>query len=172
MAVTLIVEDGNIVANANSYVDLVFAKQYASDMGLTLPTTDDAIASGLLNANRFIEGLESRFQGHRVSAAQALAWPRAGVMIGGNLFPQNAIPGVLKNAQVIAASMINNGVDFFATQSGQFITKEKVDVIETEYSAEFLATADGKPYYTAIESMLNSLFIQNGGYRLTSRIGF
>lgn len=168
----LIVETGAIVANANSYIDLASARTYAESIGLVLAADDSEAEVTLLNANRFLEGLEPRYQGHRVSAAQALAWPRAQVIIAGFPLPDTTIPNQLKQAQVIAAATIQSGVDLFATQSGQFIKREKVDVIETEYDSEYLATVDGQPIYTAIESMLGLLFVRSGGYRLTQRIGF
>lgn len=168
----LIVETGAIVANANSYINLVDARVYAASIGLVLATDDTAAEITLLNANRFLEGLEPRYQGRRVSASQAISWPRIGVLVAGFPVAQSSIPDQLKRAQVIAAAIIQSGVDLFATQSGQFVKREKVDVIETEYDSEYLATIDGQPVYVAIESMLAPLFIISGGYRLTKRIGF
>lgn len=169
---SLIVETGAIIANANSYINLTDARTYAASIGLVLAADDSAAEVTLLNANRFLEGLEPRYQGHRVSAAQSLAWPRSQVMIAGFPLPITSIPEQLKHAQVIAAATIESGVDLFEIQSGQFVKREKVDVIETEYETEFLATFNGQPIFTAIESMLGLLFVHSGGYRLTQRIGF
>lgn len=167
MAVDIVVETGNVIANANSYVDLAFARAYAGQYGLSLPADDDAASSALLNAERFLAGFESRFQGRRVDADQVLSWPRAGVVANGFPVDTDAIPIQVKHAQVEAAALITSGALTFNVRTGAFVTKKKVDVIETEYSEKVLTTPDGNPQYPKIETLLSGFLVStNGGYRL------
>lgn len=170
---SLIVEDGSIVANANSYVDIEFARNYADSYGLTLPVDDDTLVRHLLNSQTFLGSFEPRLQGSRVSPTQRLSWPRAGVDACGTPIAQTQIPESIKSAQVELAALITSGIDLFATISGRVLKREKVDVLEQEFSEAVFSTADGLPKYPKIEALLGCLFIQTiGGYRLTQRHGF
>lgn len=163
---TLIVEDGSGVANANTYADVAYARAYAEDVGLSLPADDDALTVLLLASMPY---LESRpYKGRRVDPTQALAWPRDGVMIDQQPYPNNQIPDAIKKAQVTAASMIGEGTDLLPTIEGQFITKEKVGPIETEYSDEYLRTPDGMTIFSAIDVFLLPYLIgaDGGGYKI------
>lgn len=167
MATLLIVETGEGVANANSYVDLTYARAYASSVGRPLPSDDDAATALLLGAMPY---LESRlWKGRRVDPLQALSWPREGVTFNQETYPNNAVPDAIKKAQVTGGLMIGDGTDLLPTVSGQFITKEKVGPIETEYSAEYLATLDGQSIFTAIDIFLQPFLVgaDGGGYKIT-----
>lgn len=161
--INLIVEDGSGVDDANSYVNTAYARQYAENVGKVLPTDDDACKAALIAAMTYVEGQALRYQGHTTTETQALSWPR-------NLagFESNVIPTTLKNAQVSAAILINDGEDLLPTVSGQFVTKEKVGPIETEYSDEYLATLTGRAEFTSIDILLQPLFVKDSGYRLPS----
>ena len=164
--ITLTVEDGTKVTGANSYVTLAYARQFAEDVGLVLPATDEALKAVLLAAMSYIEGQEGRLQGHRVFTDQALSWPRNLVIVGGNTLASNVIPLSLKMAQVQGAALIQAGGNLLPTVQGQFITKDKTGPIETEYSDEYLATLTGRTEFTSIEVFMNPYFVQNNGYRL------
>lgn len=170
---SLIVENGSIVDGANSYVDIAFARDYADSYGLALPVDDDTLVRHLLNSQTFLGSFESRLQGSRVSPAQRLSWPRVGVNACGTVIAETEIPDSIKAAQVELAGLITSGIDLFATISGRVVKREKVDVLEQEYSEAVFSTADGMPKYPKIEALLGCLFIQTiGGYRLTQRHGF
>lgn len=163
---TLIVEDGTGVANANSYVDIAYAREYAASVGLTLPTPDDALTGALLASMPY---LESRpWKGRKVNPEQALSWPRDGVTINQSPYPNNTVPDAIRKAQVTAASMIFNGTDLLPIIDGQFVTKEKVGPIETTYSDEFLRTPNGQTIFSAIDVFLQPYLIggEGGGYKI------
>ena len=166
MVINLILEDGSNVDDANTYVDVAYARQFAEDVGMELPADDEAVKALLLAGMTYVEGQESRYQGHMSFSDQPLSWPRTNVIVGGYFIPSNEIPTRLKKAQVSAAGLINSGEVLYSTISGQFVIKEKVGPIETEYSDEYLATLTGRPEFAGIDVWLNPLFIQNSGYRL------
>lgn len=135
MAISIIVEDGTGVANANSYVSVEDARAYASARGTELPSDADEVASMLIRASDYLEAQECRYQGKRVSPSQALAWPRTGVFLNCDAVPPNVIPKSLIGAQVQLAMAINAGFDLQPNISPQdYVTREKVGPIETEYA--------------------------------------
>ena len=126
MSVT--VEDGSGVADANSYVDEEDAQDYATARGLTLPADADDVTPLLIRACDYLENLE--YTGIRVESTQALQWPRDYVYIDGELF--TGIPTKLISAQIELAIQLNAGVDLFpSVVTG--IKRETIGPITTEY---------------------------------------
>lgn len=158
MAVTLVVEDGTIIANANSYASLVEFRAYyeAHLRGAELYAVSNTIATQLLiMATRAIDaGIE--FKGSQVSIDQTLEWPRFGVTLPydpnvgavtgvatGNEnierkqpleFPADEIPKKLKDATIELCRFLY-AADRDVDADSAAVKREKVDVIETEYFA-------------------------------------
>lgn len=72
MAITIVVEDGSGVTNANSYVSVADARIYASNRGVELPLDDDELAAMLIRSTDYLEAQACRFQGKPTSTTQAL----------------------------------------------------------------------------------------------------
>ena len=105
----LIVEDGTIVANANSYIDLSFLISYASLRGLSIQASSPLQEQAALRAMDYLESI--RFQGSKVNAAlQTLQWPRKDVLIDCVDFAENQIPLALKNAQAQLIVSLQAGI--------------------------------------------------------------
>lgn len=100
---TLIVEDGSKVADANSYVTLADARSYATLRGETLPADDAELESLLIKAMDFIEAQRSRYQGDKTHSDQALQFPRTGVYLDSILVGSSTIPRELRYAQMALA---------------------------------------------------------------------
>ena len=100
---TLIIEDGSIVPNANSYTSLEDARAYLSSMGYELNADDTIAEQTLIKGYNFVNSYESRYQGCRVSALQTGSFPRSGVYINGFPLASDAIPAQLIQAQSLAA---------------------------------------------------------------------
>lgn len=109
MAVVVIVEDGSIVENANSYISVEFADEYLSlDPRLgpawdALTSAEDADPDPQLKEKMVIfatRWLDENFiwHGKRVSSEQSLAWPRKGMFDGEYPVPETTIPLLLKRA--------------------------------------------------------------------------
>lgn len=96
----MIVEDGTIVADANSYVTVAFVDAYALSYGFTFTGTQVEKEQAILRAMLYIESFERKFCGSRTSTAQTLAWPRTGVInqVTGEAIDANTIPVELKRA--------------------------------------------------------------------------
>ena len=78
---TLIVEDGTIVAGANTFVDVATVLTYATDHGDTTwaLSTVAAQTSAILNAMIYLEA--KPFKGYPSTSDQSLVWPRGGVSV-------------------------------------------------------------------------------------------
>lgn len=159
MAITITVEDGSNVANANSFVTLAEVRAYAEARGVILPVADDSLAVMLIKACDYLEAQANRYQGEIANEGQSLQWPRIDVYISGSetAFPSNAIPKQLKSAQSSLVIAINEGVDILPNYSAaDFVTEETVGPITTKYADP---TKIGiTPTLTNVEALLQPLY--------------
>lgn len=162
----LIIEDGSIVANANSYQAVQDLRDYATARGEDLSALDDAAVSALLiKAMDYLQSLGSRYKGERVSATQDLDWPRTGavgVVLPSAIFPSDEIPRGLQIAQ-LALAFDAQTTDLMPNRlpgdSGA-VKREKVDVIEVEYAGT--ATQHYTPFFAKAQAHLNDLLERKG----------
>lgn len=188
--IELIVEDGSIVPDANSYASVETIYNYAYMRGVNLapvspgspppspeplPYDPDKIAIMAINAMDYLEALKYQWKGERVSpSVQRLSWPRKNVYVDGVLLPSNEIPSDLVAAQCQLVMQINAGVSLLPTTGGgsqasaAFITREKIGPIETEYSEAVRLAAGSLPVMPAVDALLGALLL-NTGYRLRTR---
>lgn len=124
----LIIEDGSIVANANSYVTTTELTNYATARGITITTDEEEL---LIRAMDYIETLS--FIGIKRTHDQELQWPRVDVIIDEWLFAIDDIPEELKKGQIEVALAIDNGQD---PQADISRLKESVKVGEIAVSYE------------------------------------
>ena len=182
MASLLILEDGTGVADANSYVDADTARQYASTRGIALPAVPvsgpDQVeiwlikAAEYLDAQVWVASLATPTQGlqwPRVFTQPYLNYPYLPFLVLPFMYPIDAsyyvVPSKLKAAQCQLAIEQFNGVTLLPTTEGgynsQFVTREKTDVIETNYS-EKLGTLT-TPTMLIVNSLLRGLLVPGGG---------
>lgn len=137
MAVTVIVENGTIVAGANSFMDVATFRMYATNRGLVLPTDDDAVATMLIKAADAVNRLEPKFDGTRVSFDQTMSWPRHDCPVPGQpryVFADDEIPALIIQGQAEYAMAVAQGADLApVTTSRQVVKRRKVGPIETEF---------------------------------------
>ncbi len=94
---TLIIEDGTGVDNANSYVSIDDCDSYHDGLGNTGWTGDDAVKqSAILRAMAWLES--QPWKGRKLDYSNALSWPRADVVDReGYVVPEDEVPdGVVK----------------------------------------------------------------------------
>jgi len=124
---TIIVEDGTVVAGANSYVTQAALSAYAEARGVTLTTATDIL---IIKAMDYIES--RLFIGDKHIEAQPLQWPRDEVYIDRYYIERETIPKELKNGVYTAAMAIDAALDPLRIVE-RATKREKVDVIEVEY---------------------------------------
>lgn len=157
----LIVEDGSIVANADSYIDLAYARAYATARGVTLPA-DDAEAEALAyKAMDYLEGKRAEYQGDKTDPLnQELQWPRTGVKIDCTEVASDFIPKELKQAQARLMIEANAGVEIQPTRSGGFIVEDTTGPLTTKYSEKIGVGVE--PTISAVDALLVPLFSSCG----------
>lgn len=101
----LIIETGNQVADANSYITVADAESVADSYGISF---SGDVETALKAAYKWLNAQESQLQGKRLSdidtaTTQTGVYPRKPVYIRGNLIDENSIPVELIEAQVLAA---------------------------------------------------------------------
>jgi hypothetical protein len=152
----LIVEDGTGLANAESYASVAEFKTYHANIGndVTL-ITDTTIEQLLRRATQYMVAVyRSRWQGRRTLSTQALDFPRYDVVVEGYSVESNIVPLEVKNACCELALKANSAT-LLADQT-QKVIREKVDVIEVEYS-EF---SPSQTRYSQIDNLL-SVFLSS-----------
>lgn len=100
----LTIEDGTIVAGADSFAALADFRTYATNYGLTVPD-DDAACEALLRRAAVQMGM-IKWKGERTDPSQALCWPRQDVWVDGSLVDGDTIPRGIEYGQMALAGEI------------------------------------------------------------------
>ena len=128
----LIIENGNQIPGANSFVTDEEYTAYATSKGLTVAATPVLREVDLLAGMDYILGKESMLQGYRVSSTQAVMFPRVGVYVHGYIVNSDVIHVNVKNSQMEAAAYNTSGT-LLNNSTTNNAKSEKVDVLEVEY---------------------------------------
>jgi hypothetical protein len=156
-AVELIVEDGTIVASANSFVTEQEIVTYAAMRGIALPfNTDpnkDAVAILGIQAADYLRILP--WKGEVVDISQTMPWPRKNLYVTPS-FPEDAVPSQVKEAQLMLALLAQNGTVLIPTWTGAgYLIKEKIGPIENTYSEKVGVSTSGLPILPGIQGLLS-----------------
>lgn len=160
----LIVEDGSIVPNADSYVSLADARTLAARYNLALPVDDTEAEAALRNGAGYIGLQEPQMCGTRVSALQSLAYPRQNVTLYGFPVASDSIPDQIKQAQVIAAVEYGKGTDVRASTDGRATSMERVEGAVTVQYFNNGATGATTIITAAIDALRPLLCGLNNGF--------
>lgn len=157
---TIIVEDGSIVAGANSYVSTETLVAFASARNITLVGDPEEL---LIQAMDYIESLN--YQGAKLTQNQPLQWPRYNVYVDGYYLSSSTIPQQLKNGEMQTAIAVDqgNGPQQDISQSA---IRKKVGEIEIDYAVG----SSQNVINTKIQSALYKLLGGAGGSG-TIRVG-
>lgn len=123
----LIVETGQIIAGADSYVSIADARAMAVKLGWALPVDDGEAEIALRNGAMYVGLQESSMCGRRVSQSQSLAYPRQGVKLFGYPVSNTSIPVQVIQAQIAAAVEYGAGSDVRANDDGRATSMERVE---------------------------------------------
>lgn len=160
----LIVEDGSIVADADSFISLARGRELAARFGLTISSNDDTANIELIQGAMYVNAQESRMSGDRVSAEQTMCYPRSDVYKYGFMISDNSIPNELEKAQIYAAAEIHANGSPWSVDNGLSIASKTVSgAVAVSY---FNNGKSGKRYtIDAVDMILQPLF---GGGGLAS----
>lgn len=157
----LIIEDGSLLAGANSFVSVAEVRAYASARASILSDDDADVEVNAIKATDYIKSLSHRFKGQEIEAAQALPFPRLYIVVNGFDIPSDSVPQNIKDACCQLAIESAAGVVLMPTTSGQITTKEKVGPLETIYSDR--SAPDGTQLFAAVTALLRPFMIGGGG---------
>jgi hypothetical protein len=167
---TLEVEDGTANANAESYISVADATTYHAARGnaaWAALATDAIREQHLRKATEHMLGeYRLKWAGVRLTATQALDWPRAyvprqdyyvavGTVDGALYYPQDEVPIEVARACAELALRSIDGV--LAADATRAVRREKVDVLEVEYEPG----AKDETKYTAVDALLRP-FMRSG----------
>lgn len=168
--VELIIEDGSIVPNANSFVTIDEIITYATNRGVELdagsPLDESKIAVMAIKAMDYLNSLD--WKGARVESDQPLCWPRQRVYVDCERISDNVIPRDIKYAQCQLCIYISLGIDIMPVSGASaFVKREKVGPIETEYSEAIAMSMGALPTMPLVDSLLED-YLSGGGFSLRS----
>jgi hypothetical protein len=132
----LVVEDGTGLANAESYVSVAAASTRQAVLGNTNWATlitaemEEALRRATVHMT---QAYRTRWTGMRINSAQALDWPRYGVVVDGYSVASDSVPADIANACADLAFKAASGD--LAPDIERAIIRERVGPLETEYSA-------------------------------------
>lgn len=147
---TITKETGTGSTSSTSYVSEADFTAYNSERNVTLGGTNGMPSEVLILAMDYLES--KNFIGNKGSQDQALQWPRTGAFMDGYYIASDSIPLLLQEAQMEIAISIDAGTNPMANLARETV-REKVDVIEVEYSKSAFA----QTYLTAAETKLRKL---------------
>lgn len=159
---TLIVETGAGLANAESYASVAFATAFHGARGKAdaWDAVEDKEAA-LRNATDYMtQQYSCRWAGTRFSEAQALDWPRYDVPWSDQALgvrPQNVIPSELMSA--CAELALKSASAALLTDLGRETLSEKVDVISVTYAQG----ASRQTKYPTVEGWIRPLLKAGSG---------
>ena len=161
----LIVEDGSIVANADSYISVADATTFinnylggeydedsAAFLGLSTTRKEQILRKACYYLNI---KYRTRWKGYKRFYSQSLDWPRADVQDEDDYdVPEDTIPRRLQRAQVEICVRLAAGDELFEDRSrGGLIQSETVDVISVSY----FASAPAQTLFESLENCLKGL---------------
>lgn len=155
----LVVEDGSVVAGANTYVSEAYADSYfeARNSSEWAALSTEQKEAALLYATSWVDSRYS-WPGTIVSDSQALSWPRLGAYdVDLRSIPSTSIPSALLSAVCEAALAHIAAVLNEVRERGGGLAYAKVDVLEVSY---FRGAAAGRtfPYIDSIVSKIAGPF--------------
>lgn len=155
----LIVEDGSIVADANSYVTYDYALAYHALRGNSAWALGTVLNQqyAIIRATQAIDSIyKGKWKGTPTEyGTQELEWPRSGVAVGANTLDNDLIPTALKKAVCEAALRELTSPNSMTPdlERGGEIKRVKADVVEVEY----MEGANSTTTFTAIDGLLADL---------------
>lgn len=173
--VSLIVEDGSCVPNANSYVTLEYADAYMGNTGRKswFGKTDDEKKAYLINATAYIDRTYSKLGWKGIKKYhrnQALCFPRV-ELYDKDGFEVKDIPEELKKAVCEAGFIAISNSLFSINSSTGDVKRKKAETLEVEYFSSSESSTDYISRFTVLDSLLSDFYkTKNSGNRVKRAI--
>jgi len=126
----LVIEDGSVVPNANSYITVDEFKAWADERGISYGT-DQAVEQAIYRAMDWFE--RQFFIGNKANENQPLQWPRTEALIDGYYADATEIPKEVATALYEATKVELDGNSELNNEDRRTI-REQVGDISVEYA--------------------------------------
>lgn len=156
----LVIETGTgSDAGANSFVSDAEFVTWAATRNITLPATQAEREALLLNAMDYLETLDGRFVGSRMTSTQPLSWPRYGGYSRGFMIDDGTIPPEVKTAQMLLAveSMKTDLIPTLLPGAKGPVVMQRVEGAVAVQYAPPSPDAPNRPVFTRVDAMLRPL---------------
>ena len=164
----LIVEDGTIVAGANSFTTDAEFVAYAALRGFAIPATEAERDTLQIRAVDYLSGKELKMKGQRVNKTQELMYPREYVCIFNEELLKTDIPSQLKKAQLELAVQAYSS-DLLITGTVQNLAS--FNAVNGTYSESYHSGGSWEQVRTdRADVYLDPLLINNGSSNLMTRV--
>ena len=165
MAITLVVEDGTGLSNANCYCDLAYLNAHAELLGEDLSSFNDEQKKSAIYvaADKYIDRLHV-FKGDPVQATQAMKLYTDLVTFadaGADIMKANAEAAILHLKGFLFVSVESQSASGRVKR-----TKDKLDVLETEVEYQDGTSVTTKFNTSTIDALLAPYTISGGGVEL------
>lgn len=159
---TLMVEDGSGLPDAEAYCSVAFADAYHASRGnKAWAGAVAAREAALRRATDFMtQTCAERWKGERVSMHQALDWPRYSVVVDGYELDADSVPVAIQRA--CAELALRALTQPLAPDLDRQVAEETIDVITTVYATG----ARESKKWTAAENLLRPYLMGTNGVRL------
>lgn len=168
----LVVETGEGLYNANSYIGLTDVEKYlpSSILAKFNELSADEQTDWLITASLFVD-YSFNWRGQQKLFKQGLNWPRINVIFQGHLVPTDFIPLQVKKASAMAVSLIIKfGINAFQKTGKAQVKKEKLGTIETEYFGTIKNASLYNSEYSDINNTLRGLFFEPDNGVMTAEV--
>lgn len=155
----LIIEDGSGLSDANTFVSLEDFRLFAQLRNAGIPEGDPECEALLIKAADFLT-FNFRFKGYPSQTDQRLSFPRSGILIDGEDFPDNVIPVQLKEAQMFL-SIAGMSYDFAAPVVFPVYKRVRVEgAVDVSYPMPSdIGTADTTTVFPFVERLLEDFLV-------------
>lgn len=130
---TLVVEDGSGLTNANAYVSVADADARHTLLGNSAWTGSNSVKeAAIARATVYMEqAYRTSWNGCRVKLDQALSWPRFDVYLDGWYLASDSVPDDIANACAdLALRALSDDLNADLTRA---VVRKKIGPLETEY---------------------------------------
>ncbi len=153
----LIVETGQGLADAESYATAAELVEYAEKFGRTIPTAEGEQEALLRRSALAMNGM--KWKGRKTYSTQALAFPRTGAEVDGEIKPSTLIPRQIQYGQMALAAEIHaDDIDPPAQRQGAVIRERVEGAVDVQYaenkSGYLLPAAPDRPSRTQFADYL------------------
>lgn len=131
---TLIIEDGQGLPDAESYASAEDLAMYAVKFGTVIPDGVPAQEALLRRAALAMDGMT--WKGRKTSSEQGLAWPRQEVRLDYEIKPNNYLPARIQYGQMaLAAEIHQDDIDPVEKRKGAVLLDRIEGAVTRQYAA-------------------------------------